>query len=134
MGNPMARNLVKKGYPLHVFDIAPEKMQPLVEMGAEPRESARDVAQKTEVVIIKNCTLKGKFERGVFPVDYVLKDPGLAMAVGAKYHVPLYFGSVATQAYESARAARYSDRYGPVVIKPLEQLTGVEVRGDVESG
>jgi len=291
MGNPMARNLVKKGYPLHVFDIATEKMQPLLELGAEPGESAKHVAQKTDVVItmvpssshvkeailgrggvldgvnkgsividmstidpmttrevaealsregvpmldapvaravpaavagtlaifvggdretfekcqavlgamgtdihyvgdsgagevvkivnnlivaielaavsealvlgvkagvnpevlfkalstgsansfvlqnhIKNCTLKGKFERGVFPVDYVLKDLGLAMAVGAKYHVPLYFGAVATQAYELARAAGYSDRYGPVVIKPLEQLTGVEVRGDVPSG
>ncbi len=332
MGNPMARNLVKKGYPLHVFDIATEKMQSLLELGAEPGASAKHVAQKTDVVItmvpasfhvkeailgrggvleggrrgykviqiktkqtkttpeitppispvnaairarggvrvggwrgsividmstidpmttrevaaalsregvpmldapvaravpaavagtlaifvggdretfekcqavfgametdihyvgdsgagevveivnnlivaielaavsealvlgvkagvnpevlfkalgagsansfvlqnhIKNCTLKGKFEKGVFPVDYVLKDLGLAMAIGAKYHVPLYFGAVATQAYELAGAAGYSDRYGPVVIKPLEQLTGVEVRGDVPSG
>ena len=76
--------------------------------------------------------MKGKFEKGVFPVDYVLKDLGLAMAVGAKYHVPLYFGSLAAQAYELARAAGYSERYVPVVIKPLEQMTGVEVRGGVE--
>ena len=82
---------------------------------------------------VKNFAMKGKFEKGVFPVDYILKDLGLALAMGAKYHVPLYFGSLATQAYERARAAGYSDRYIPVVIKPLEELVGVEVRGEVES-
>jgi len=81
---------------------------------------------------IKNCVMKGKFEKGVFPVDYVLKDMGLIMASAAEYHVPLYFGAMATQAYELARAAGYSDRYGPVVIKPLEELTGVEVRSKMK--
>jgi 2-hydroxy-3-oxopropionate reductase len=81
---------------------------------------------------VKNCVMKGKFEKEVFPVDYMIKDLDLAMVTGAKYHVPLYFGSLATQAYERARAAGYSDRYHPVVIRTLEELTGVEVRGDVE--
>ncbi len=77
--------------------------------------------------------MKGKFEKEVFPVDYVLKDLGLIMETGARYHVPLYFGALATQAYELARAAGHSDRYVPVVIKPLEELTGVEVRGETEN-
>lgn len=82
---------------------------------------------------VKNCVMKGKFEKEVFPVDYVLKDLGLIMETGARYHVPLYFGALATQAYEVARAAGHSDRYVPVVIKPLEELTGVEVRGETEN-
>ena len=81
---------------------------------------------------VKNCVMKGKFEREVFPVDYGIKDLDLALVTGAKYHIPLYFGSLARQTYELARAAGYSDRYVPVVIRSLEELTGVEVRGDLE--
>ncbi|MBI4595605.1 MAG: NAD(P)-dependent oxidoreductase [Candidatus Tectomicrobia bacterium] len=80
---------------------------------------------------VKNCVLEGKFEKEVFPVDYMIKDLDLALITGAKYHVPLYFSSLAHQAYEVARAAGYSENYHPVVIRPLEELTGVEVRREL---
>jgi 3-hydroxyisobutyrate dehydrogenase-like beta-hydroxyacid dehydrogenase len=82
---------------------------------------------------VKNSVLKGSFEEQVFPVDYMIKDLNLALVSGAEYHVPLHFGALASQAYESARAAGYSQRYHPVVIRPLEDLTGVEVRADLEN-
>ena len=82
---------------------------------------------------VKNCVLKGKFEKEVFPVDYMIKDLNLALVTGAEYHVPLHFGSLACQAYEAARAAGYRERYHPVVIRILEDLTGIEVRADLES-
>lgn len=72
--------------------------------------------------------LKGLFKTGVFPVNYMLKDLDLALTTGKKFNVPLYFGSLATQAYEQARAAGYEAEYHPVVIRALEELTGVEVR------
>jgi 2-hydroxy-3-oxopropionate reductase len=81
---------------------------------------------------VKNFVLKGKFEKEVFPVDYIMKDLGLALITGEKYHVPQYFGSLAYQTYESTRAAGYSEMYYPVVIKTLEKLAGVEVRADLE--
>ena len=81
---------------------------------------------------VKNSILKGKFERAAFPIDYIIKDLDLALVTSTKYHVPIYLGSLARQAYELARAAGYSERYYPVVIKPLEELTGVEVRADLE--
>lgn len=81
---------------------------------------------------VKNFVLEGKFEKGVFPVDYMIKDLGLALVTGAGHQVPLYFGSLACQAYELARAAGYDDRYHPAVIRPLEELTGVKVRADSE--
>ncbi len=81
---------------------------------------------------VKNCVLKGKFEKEVFPVDYMIKDLGLALTTGANYHVPIYFGALANQALELARAVGYNERYYPVVIKPLEELIGVEVRADLE--
>jgi len=76
----------------------------------------------------KNNVLKGQFKKGVFPVNYILKDLDLALTTGKKFNVPLYFGALATQAYEQARAAGYEAEYHPVVIRALEELTGVEVR------
>ena len=81
---------------------------------------------------IKRFVLKGKFEKEVFPVDYIMKDLDLALITAEKYHIPQYFGSLAYQTYEAARAAGYSERYYPVVIKILEKLAGVEVRADLE--
>ena len=81
---------------------------------------------------VKNFAMKGKFETGVFPVDYIMKDLNLALITAEKYHVPQYFGSLAYQAYETARASGFSDQYYPVVIKVLEQLAGVEVREELE--
>jgi 3-hydroxyisobutyrate dehydrogenase-like beta-hydroxyacid dehydrogenase len=51
MGRPMSTNLAKAGYPLTVFDALPEKMSPLTELGATAAASARDVAQKSDVII-----------------------------------------------------------------------------------
>ncbi len=81
---------------------------------------------------VKNFALKGKFEKGVFPVDYMIKDLNLVMTTSAQYHVPQYLGSVALQTYEAAHAAGYGERYIPVVIKLLEELTGVEVRAEID--
>jgi 3-hydroxyisobutyrate dehydrogenase/2-hydroxymethylglutarate dehydrogenase len=81
---------------------------------------------------VKRFVLKGKFEKEVFPVDYIMKDLDLAMHTAANYNVPQYFGKMASQAYEWARAAGYRERYYPVVIKVLEELVGVEVRADLE--
>jgi len=79
---------------------------------------------------VKNFVMKGKFEEGVFPIDYIMKDLNLAMTTAEKYHIPQYFGSLAYQAYELARASGYSKQYYPVVIKVLEELAGVEVRAE----
>jgi 3-hydroxyisobutyrate dehydrogenase len=81
---------------------------------------------------VKKFVLQGKFDKEVFPVDYIMKDLDLAKHTAANYHVPQYFGAMAYQAYEWARAAGYRERYYPVVIKVLEALAGVEVRADRE--
>lgn len=76
----------------------------------------------------KNFVFKDKLEKGVFPVEYIIKDLNLALKTAKDLHVPQYFGALALQAYESAMAAGYGDRYYPVVVKVLENLVGVEVR------
>ncbi len=80
----------------------------------------------------KKFVYKGKFEKDVFPVEYIMKDINLAMKTAESVRVPQYFGALALQAYETAMAAGYGDRYYPVVVKTLENLAGVEVRADLE--
>lgn len=51
MGNPMARNLVKAGHELVVFDVFPEAIGKLVAAGAKAAISIGSAAKKAEVVI-----------------------------------------------------------------------------------
>jgi 3-hydroxyisobutyrate dehydrogenase len=78
----------------------------------------------------KNCVMKGKFEEGVFPIDYVLKDLGLALSTAAALRVPLHFGALAAQHFVLAGASGESQRYIVAVIRPMEKLAGVEVRSE----
>jgi len=51
MGKPMAKNLLKAGYPLVVYDVNPAPVKEVAAAGAEAASSAKEVAQKTEVVV-----------------------------------------------------------------------------------
>jgi 2-hydroxy-3-oxopropionate reductase len=51
MGKPMAKNLLKAGYPLVVHDINPAPVKELVTAGAKAASSAKEVAQKADLVI-----------------------------------------------------------------------------------
>ena len=51
MGNPMARNLLKAGHTLKVYDIVPELVAKLADLGCEIASSAGDCARRVEVVI-----------------------------------------------------------------------------------
>ncbi len=51
MGNPMARNLLKNGHTLKIYDVVPELVKKLADKGAEVATSAVDCARGVEVVI-----------------------------------------------------------------------------------
>jgi 2-hydroxy-3-oxopropionate reductase len=51
MGKPMARNLIKAGYGLTVYDISPAAVEEIVAAGAGKGESAAAVAARSEVSI-----------------------------------------------------------------------------------
>ena len=51
MGNPMAGNVLKNGFPLTVYDKNPGAMKNLVADGATAAGSVREVAEKCEVVM-----------------------------------------------------------------------------------
>lgn len=51
MGRPMARNLLKVGYPLVVFDLNKDAMEDLVKAGALTAHSSKEVAERADVII-----------------------------------------------------------------------------------
>jgi 3-hydroxyisobutyrate dehydrogenase len=51
MGNPMAANVLKAGFPMTVFDKNPQAMENLVQAGGKRAASARDVADAAEIVL-----------------------------------------------------------------------------------
>jgi 3-hydroxyisobutyrate dehydrogenase len=51
MGKPMAKNLMKAGYSLCVYDIVQEPVKELVAAGAKTARSAREVGEKSDIVI-----------------------------------------------------------------------------------
>jgi len=51
MGTPMARNVLKGGYPVTVWSRRSEAIAPLVNAGAAAGDSAADVAAKSDVIV-----------------------------------------------------------------------------------
>ena len=51
IGRPMATNVVKKGFALTVFDLNQAAMAELIDLGAEGRGTAAEVARASDVVI-----------------------------------------------------------------------------------
>ena len=51
MGKPMAKNLLKAGYSLTVFDINPDPVKEMVNEGARQGQSSQDVASKSDVIV-----------------------------------------------------------------------------------
>ena len=51
MGNPMALNVLKGGFPMTVFDLDRQTMKNLVDAGAKGASSAREVARNADIVV-----------------------------------------------------------------------------------
>jgi 3-hydroxyisobutyrate dehydrogenase len=51
MGNPMAYNVLKAGFPMTVYDRNPRAMENLVQAGAKAAASAREVVEASELVL-----------------------------------------------------------------------------------
>ena len=97
MGKPMAKNLLKAGHKLVVYDIVPAGADEVVAAGAARGSSPKDVAGQTEIVITmvpdgpeveqavlgSNGVLEGA-KKGTIVVDMSSISPMVAQKVGAK--------------------------------------------------
>jgi len=52
MGRGIAQNILQKGFPLFVYDIRPEGMQPLVQQGAKACESIQQLGTLADTVLV----------------------------------------------------------------------------------
>ena len=51
MGGAMSMNLLKAGFPLTIWNRTSDKMRPLLEAGAKPAKSPKEVAERSDIVI-----------------------------------------------------------------------------------
>ena len=96
MGKPMAKNLLKAGHKVTVYDIVPAGMEEVVSAGADKGTSPKDVAGKTDIIITMvpdgpeveqavlgpNGVLEGS-KKGTIVVDMSSINPTVAQKVGA---------------------------------------------------
>ncbi|MCL2397729.1 MAG: 2-hydroxy-3-oxopropionate reductase [Defluviitaleaceae bacterium] len=52
MGRPMAKNLLKAGYELYVYDIVPENMREIAAAGAKACSSIKETTDHAEIILI----------------------------------------------------------------------------------
>ena len=55
MGKPMARNLIKAGYKLVVYNRTKEKEKELIDLGAESVHSPKEIAEKALTIAGDIC-------------------------------------------------------------------------------
>jgi 3-hydroxyisobutyrate dehydrogenase len=98
MGRPMARNLLKAGYPLVVWNRSRPAIEALMEAGAEEAESAAAVAERSDVVITmvgdspdveqvalgERGIIEGTHE-GLVHIDMSTISPAVTRAIAARY-------------------------------------------------
>ncbi|MDA0233080.1 MAG: 2-hydroxy-3-oxopropionate reductase [Chloroflexi bacterium] len=96
MGKPMARNLMKAGYEVTVYDLFPAPVDELVSGGATRAESAAEVARNSSTVVVmvqnspqseaailgENGVLSGA-SKGNLIIDMSSIEPGTSQKVGA---------------------------------------------------
>ncbi len=51
MGYPMTRNLLRAGFAVRVYDVVPDRIQALVDAGAQAATSPADAAAGTDLII-----------------------------------------------------------------------------------
>jgi 2-hydroxy-3-oxopropionate reductase len=96
MGRPMARNLLKAGYELHVYDIDPAAGEEMKKEGASIADSPRNVAELSEVVLtmlpdspeveqvyLAEAGLVAGAHEGLILVDSSTVDPETTRRIGA---------------------------------------------------
>lgn len=73
MGSRMAANLIKKGFQVSVYNRTPEKMEPLVALGATACESVAQLAKKIDVLFTMVSTPEAVAELSEKLIPYLQK-------------------------------------------------------------
>ena len=95
MGKPMARNLIKAGYSIVVYDLDPHSVEELAKSGAEAAASSADVASRTKTIITmlpngpevrEVITGKKGIAEGALPGTLIIDMSSIAPGVSQEMH------------------------------------------------
>lgn len=75
MGQAMATNIARAGFPLTVFDVRKEPLAEMAKLGARAARSTREVGQESDTVIVMVLDYQ-QIKDSVFPPDGVLSGMG----------------------------------------------------------
>ncbi|XP_054846720.1 3-hydroxyisobutyrate dehydrogenase, mitochondrial isoform X1 [Eublepharis macularius] len=91
MGNPMAKNLLKHGYPVIAYDVFPEACKEFQDVGAQVTDSPADVAERADRIItmlpsspnavdvyIGSSGILKKVKKGSLLIDSSTIDPAIS--------------------------------------------------------
>uniref|UniRef100_A0ACB8FV64 Uncharacterized protein n=1 Tax=Sphaerodactylus townsendi TaxID=933632 RepID=A0ACB8FV64_9SAUR len=91
MGNPMAKNLIKHGYPVIAYDVFPEACKEFQDVGAQVTDSPADVAERADRIITMlpsnpnaievytgNSGILKKVKKGSLLIDSSTIDPSVS--------------------------------------------------------
>ncbi|XP_015261271.1 PREDICTED: 3-hydroxyisobutyrate dehydrogenase, mitochondrial-like [Gekko japonicus] len=91
MGNPMAKNLIKNGYPVIAYDVFPEACKEFQDVGAQVTDSPADVAERADRIITMlpsnpnaievytgNSGILKKVKKGSLLIDSSTIDPAVS--------------------------------------------------------
>lgn len=119
MGRAYAAQLCKAGYEVHGFDLAPEGMAELRELGGQPRESVADVARNADHLLIALPSIAA--------LRAVVEEIAPALREGM---VVAEMGTLPLEAKEEARAA--IETHGAVMLDCPVSGTGAQAaKGDL---
>ena len=104
MGLPMARNILKAGFELAVYDVRPESVRVLADDGAVACGSCREVADRSEAIVSIVPDVE-QVEQIMLGADGVLLNTGIA---GAKD--PIAMAIAMRHALEAGLLARQAGR------------------------
>ncbi|XP_060681343.1 3-hydroxyisobutyrate dehydrogenase b [Hemiscyllium ocellatum] len=127
MGNPMAKNLIKNGYPIIASDIFPESCKEIQDLGAQIMDSPAEVAERADRVITMlpsspnvievytgpNGILK-KVKKGSLLIDSSTIDPAISkeMAKAAEKIGAMFMDAPVSGGVGAARAGNLTFMVG----------------------
>ncbi len=105
MGTGMAKNLLKNGFKLMVYDIRDEAFSEMVELGAGIATSPRHVGEQSQVVFIMvgndlfrdtaKHIMDRRFEGAGACIQTMYKDLGITLSMARHSGVPMFTTSTA---------------------------------------
>lgn len=133
MGNPMAKNLLKAGFSLIVYDLAEDSVRDLVRSGAIPASSPKELAHKSDVIIFMVPDTID-VEKALFGMEGAIegiRDDSAIIVMSTI--LPLSMRTIAQKTWEAKKSIRIMD--APVVRaqkNAVEGTLGILVGGAKE--